>query len=85
MYRDLVLLPTTYAESQLAPYGYRVAARSGEVSLTLERGERQVEFTCACPAFPLIKALGCPMHHPGPGGSWPVHHEVELAKNNPGV
>ena len=71
----------TYAERELQPFGFRPTdeKRNGAghtLSITLVVNHLMLLFRCGCPAYPNIKALGCPVHHDGPGGSWPV----EIAK-----
>ena len=65
----------TYLERELGVRG-RLEVGFGAVKdrLTITvRGER-IEIECVCPAHPHITAMGCPLHHYGPGGSWPVEH-----------
>ncbi len=67
----------TYAERELRPLGFHLlsadADRVGfERKIVLSYGHLKLQFDCVCPAYPSIKALGCPLHHEGPGGSWPV-------------
>lgn len=65
----------TYAEKILIPFGYKFVAELGNPfkrQIVLSIGHLKLLFTCGCPAYPNIKALGCPLHHEGAGGSWPV-------------
>ena len=61
----------TYAEYELRPFGYRVAEQSQD-RVSLQRGSDILHFACVCPSYPSIRALGCPLHHAGPGESGPV-------------
>ncbi len=62
----------TYAERELQPLGFRTVSRKGENEIILSFDHLKLLFECVCPAYPSIKAMGCPLHHEGPGGSWPV-------------
>ncbi len=66
----------TYVEKELQPLGFllvRQDERHGVVtSVVLAIKHLNLVFNCGCPAYPNIRALGCPLHHDGPGGSWPV-------------
>ena len=67
----------TYAEAVLLPLGFRSVGseehRAGwKQRIVLSISHLRLQFDCVCPAYPNIKALGCPLHHNGPGGSWPV-------------
>jgi len=74
----------TYVERELNPLGFQTVSREGYIGL-----ERQVilsfshlkfQFDCVCPAFPAIRALGCPLHHREDfGGSWPVEEAKKVA------
>jgi hypothetical protein len=71
----------TYAEEKLKAIGFETLDKdikpTGEIdSVTMATGEFVVKFTCVCPA-PSIRKLGCPVHHDGPGGSWPVTRAAE--------
>lgn len=80
MFARMILNKTTYAERELESLGYKVTSRTRESEVRLQReGQEEIVFTCACPVYPNIKALGCPLHHEGPGGSWPVVGAKELA------
>lgn len=77
-------LPKTFAERRLEPLGYAVDERHERNvftidSVTMSFGEMVVRFECVCPAYPTIRALGCSLHHEGPGDSWPVVRAEELA------
>ncbi|HSX57956.1 MAG TPA: hypothetical protein VLE47_01630 [Candidatus Saccharimonadales bacterium] len=74
--------PLTYIEEQLGVLGTLEQDRFGKsVAITLDIGKRKIRFPCSCPFYPRIKAMGCPLHHEGPGGSWPVEEaKVELEK-----
>ena len=39
----------------------------------------KLQFDCNCPSYPNIKSLGCPLHHSGPGSSWPVDEAKKIA------
>ena len=74
----------TFAETRLSPLGFETVERHETRgytvdSLTMQLGEIVVKFECVCPAYPTIKALGCSLHHEGPGDSWPVVRAEELA------
>ncbi len=61
----------TYAEKELLPLGFRKVEET-ENKVILFLGHLKLQFDCVCSAYPNIKALGCPLHHSGPGSSWPV-------------
>ena len=61
----------TYAEQELKPFGFHLV-EGGARSVVFALSHLKLRFDCACPAYPDIKALGCPLHHEGPGGSWPI-------------
>ncbi len=66
----------TYVEEGLRPLGFRFVKRDERygvvTNVVLSIGHLKMVFDCVCPAYPSIRALGCPVHHKGPGGSWPV-------------
>ncbi len=65
----------TFAERILAPLGRKLVAKTGnpfEKQVVFSIGHLKLQFDCVCPAYPDIKAMGCPLHHEGPGGSWPI-------------
>jgi len=76
----------TYAEQELTPHGFRLVEARGEngaynnpSKVIMERGGCTVEFTCTCPAHPVITALGCPIHAKTTGSSWPVEDAKRIA------
>lgn len=72
----------TYAEKILVPLGYKFVAKNGdpfEKQVVLSIGHLKLQFDCVCPAYSTIKALGCPLHHDGPGGSWPISDAEKIA------
>ncbi|MDE1970794.1 MAG: hypothetical protein KGI50_04455 [Patescibacteria group bacterium] len=74
----------TYAERELLPLGFRRVETAtpdtrSAARVILSIGCLKLLFECACPAFPNIIAMGCPLHHEGLGGS----HEIEQAKKLP--
>jgi hypothetical protein len=70
----------TYAEIILEPFGFSKGPNNQtQKNLTLVFQEHIVVFSCVCPSYPDIRALGCPLHHSGPGGSWPVEKEKSIA------
>lgn len=77
---------TTYAEKELQPLGFHLVSEERDAlgfarQVVLSLSHLKLLFDCACPAYPNISALGCPLHHDGPGGSWPI----ETAKRLPGT
>lgn len=73
----------TYAEHELQLLGFRLSATEVdsvgiERKIVLSHNHLKLQFDCVCPAHPSIKALGCPLHHEGPGGSWPVETAKKL-------
>jgi hypothetical protein len=68
----------TYVESQLQPLGFRFLDGVPDRSVVLSLGHLKFRFDCVCPAYPTIKALGCPLHHDGPGGSSPVDEAKKI-------
>lgn len=67
----------TYAQAQLGPLGFRTTATKTNIcgherEVTLQCGDTTHTFNCVCPAYPSIMALGCPLHHDGPGSSGSV-------------
>jgi len=71
----------TYAEQELLPLGFRTI-ESAENKAVLSLGHLKLQFDCCCPAYPNIKALGCPLHHSGSGSSWPVEEAKKISSNN---
>lgn len=74
----------TYVERQLQGLGFhRVAEEKDSVgfeqAVILSIGHLRLQFVCCCPYYPSIRGLGCPLHHDGPGGSWPVYAARVLA------
>lgn len=75
----------TYAERELQPLGFRLLATELD-SLGFERktvlsfGHLKLQFDCVCPAYPSIKALGCPLHahETSLPGSWPVEEAKKI-------
>ena len=69
----------TYVEKELLPIGFMVVgSESTDKKVVLSFGHLKLQFDCCCPAYPYIKALGCPLHHSGPGGSWPVEEAKQI-------
>lgn len=75
----------TYAEEELVPLGFRVVLKKegsfgARDSVIFAVGHLNLLFTCSCPAYPNIKALGCPLHHSqnDPGSSWPVEEAKKI-------
>lgn len=68
-----------YALEQLAPLGFSLVT-GNDRQIVLQLGHTQLVFDCACPAYPEIKAMGCPLHHAGRGSSSPVCDAVVIAK-----
>ncbi len=75
----------TYAEKELQPLGFHLS--DTEVNslgfarkIVLSFGHLKLQFDCVCPAYPNIKALGCPLHaHETPSpGSWPVEEAKKV-------
>ncbi len=71
----------TYVENELRPIGFKTESKQGNIfkqKVVLSIGHLKLRFDCVCPAYPTIKALGCPLHHDGPGGSWPVEEAKKI-------
>ncbi|NQT22794.1 MAG: hypothetical protein HQ579_05060 [Candidatus Omnitrophica bacterium] len=67
----------TFAEKELLPLGFKLGAEKEDsmgfkISQIFFIGDSKLKFDCVCPSYPEIKALGCPLHHEGPGGSGPI-------------
>ena len=72
----------TYAEKELLPHGYKLESISSKhASFSLQNGFLVINLVCGCPAYPNIQAMGCPLHHHGPGGSWPIFEAINIAEN----
>lgn len=72
-----------YAEKELVPLGYKVVKQDSRHATFCLEGisiEVHVNLSCTCPAYPNIHALGCPLHHVGPGGSWSIEDAKRIAK-----
>lgn len=55
----------TFAEKILVPLGYKFVVKNGdpfEKQVVLSIGHLKLQFDCVCPAYPTIRALGCPLH-----------------------
>jgi hypothetical protein len=70
----------TYAEKELVPLGYKLLIRNEDSQIVLAIGHTKVRFDCACPMHPQIRALGCPLHHDGPGDSFAVDDARRIAR-----
>lgn len=70
----------TYAERELSPLGF-ILVEGTENKVVFSLGHLKLQFDCCCPAFPNIKALGCPLHHSGLGSSWPVEEAKKISTN----
>lgn len=73
----------TYAEQELLPLGFYLAEKENDEigfarKIVLSFGHLKFLFECVCPAYPTIKGLGCPLHHDGPGGSWPIEDAKKI-------
>ncbi|MBI3633802.1 MAG: hypothetical protein HY226_05960 [Candidatus Vogelbacteria bacterium] len=68
----------TYVENKLIPIGYRLVSKKANKQVVLAWSHLKLQFDCVCPIYPIAKALGCPLHHEGPGGSWPVKMAEEI-------
>lgn len=78
----------TYAEKELRPSGFKLEReeRNGfglAQRVILSRGRLKFQFDCVCPLYPNIKAMGCPLHHEGPGGSATVEEAKKIFKYRP--
>ena len=73
----------TYVEQELLPMGFNVA-ESTDKKVVLSLGHLKFQFDCVCPSYPSIKTLGCPLHHSGPGDSWPVYEAKKVAAKTHG-
>jgi hypothetical protein len=72
----------TYAERELIPLGFGVVSKMTTPfaeNVVLSYGHLKLRFDCSCPSYPHIKALGCPLHHEGPGSSWPIKEAKKIA------
>jgi len=76
-------METTYAERKLLPLGFKIVGIEESCFFTqkiiFSIGHLKFQFDCICPAYPNIKALGCPLHHEGKGGSWPIMEAIKIA------
>lgn len=74
-------LADTYAEQELCPLGFQLRSKSDK-QVVLSLGWFKLQFDCVCPAYPNIKALGCPLHHHETndknGGSWSIEEAKKL-------
>lgn len=70
----------TYVEQELSPLGFHTTERT-EKKVVLSFRHLKLQFDCCCPNYPEIKGLGCPLHHSGPGNSWPVEEARRLSTN----
>lgn len=72
-------LPETLVETEFSKQGVVfevIESTESRIALLSARGV--VAFSCICPAFPDIKALGCSLHSPaGSGSSWEVQRALE--------
>ncbi len=68
----------TYVEKELRTLGFKLV-ESGQKRVVLSISHLKLQFDCACLSYPDIKALGCPLHHTDPGGSWPVEEAKRIA------
>jgi hypothetical protein len=72
----------TYVEKELLPLGFRtervkiVDFLPRSVIMTI--GHLKLLFECCCASYPSGRSLGCPIHHDGPGSSWPVDEAKKL-------
>lgn len=76
----------TYAESELQPLGFHLLSTEAdpvgfELKIVLSYNHLKLQFDCVCPAYPSIKALGCPLHahETSLPGSWPVEEAKKLS------
>ena len=79
----------TYAERELQPFGFHlldteINSAGFEKKVVLCFRHLKFQFDCVCPAYPIIRALGCPLHNheassSEPGDSWPVAEARQVA------
>ena len=68
----------THVEQELKPFGFNLV-ESSQAKVVLSISHLKLQFDCVCPAYPNIKALGCPLHSTSPGSSWPVEEAKRIA------
>ncbi|MBI5732440.1 hypothetical protein HY967_00570 [Candidatus Jorgensenbacteria bacterium] len=76
----------TYAEQELQPLGFHLLDTEAdsvgfEKKVVLSFHHLKLQFDCVCPAYPRIKALGCPLHahETSLPGSWPIEDAKKVA------
>lgn len=70
----------SYVEDQLLPLGFIRVDGVGEKTVVLAIDSFRLEFRCTCPTWlPNVRAIGCPLHHNGPGGSISVEDAKRVA------